>query len=281
MKVKKMVAASSILLAIVCGTGGYIAIKDQQQATEDRKLVEKQLSNVQDIVIKEGESLPDLKEAFADASMIDQTSIQVDIQNVDSTVPGSYDVICTFNDVRGNQGEKIINCEVQPNLAQHVTGMEDITIDCGDVLPVANTEYDSYVESVVRDDSLVDIEEPGTYPITYSVLGTNGEIDNVERLVTVLDNRPEPTPAPTEKPKKAEKTAESGRKTGSSENAEADNGSGAEAPEDLTGNVDASPENDHTVATDDTSNILGYFFALCMATAGAVFALFKKYGQKD
>lgn len=273
MKIKKIIAASSILLAVVCGTGGLIAMRDHQQAIEDQKLVQKQLSGIQDIVIKEGESLPDVKSSFTDASMIDQESIKMDIQNVDSTVPGSYEVICTYNDVRGNPGEKVINCEVQPDLLQHVTGMEDITVDYGENLPPDTTEYDTYVESVVRDDSLVDIKEPGTYPIMYSILGVNGEVENVERLATVLDNRPEPTPVPTEVP--SEDT------TGTQDNKpDKANPSGdalqEEANEGLTGNVEVNPENDHTVATGDTSKMIPYLFTMFAATIGAVFAV----GQK-
>ncbi len=248
-------------------------MRDHQQSIEDRKLVQKQLSGIQDIVIKEGESLPDVKASFADASMIDQESIKMDIQNVDSTVPGSYEVVCTYNDVRGNPGEKVINCEVQPDLLLHVTGIEDITVDYGERLPMDMTEYDTYVEEVVRDDSLVDVQEPGTYPITYSILGVNGEVENVERLATVLDNKPEPTPVPTEVPSE-DGVGTQDNKTGmvdATENEEPE-----ETNEGLTGNVEVSPDNDHTVATGDTSKMIPYLFTMLAATIGAVFAV----GQK-
>lgn len=267
MKAKKMIAASSMLLALVCATGGYITVRDQHQAAKDNALLTQQLSEVEDIVVKEGESLPNLKEAFADASMVDQESIRMDIQNVDSCVPGTYDVVCSFNDVRGNQGEKIIQCEVQPDLVQHVSGLEDLTVDCGGSLSPCDAQYDEYVESVIRDDSMVDLEVPGTYTVSYSILGTNGEIEEVERLVTVLNNKPEPSPTPVPEEKK-DKTAEKKAKDEKKDQ------------EEITGNVEVPKQNDHAVATGDESKTEVCLLSLAVALAGMFWCIVKKYRRE-
>lgn len=228
------------------------------------------MNEIKGIVVKEGESLPDLKEAFSGASMIDQNSIKIDIQNVDSLVPGTYDVVCTFDDVNGNQRKKSIQCEVQPDLIRHVSSLEDLTVDWGESLPVDNTQYDEYVESVIRDDSMVDINVAGSYPLTYSILGTNGEVDEVQRLATVLDkpeSSPTPSPAKTDTKKNSKKKSNDKDKTSSQENANST--TDTEENLNISGNITVPDENDHIVATGDNSSIVIYTWILM---AGAVAA---------
>lgn len=181
-------------------------MKKHQQTVEINTKITKELESLADITVKEGESLPDLSQSFADMEMIDPDSVQYDIQNVDVTVPGTYEVNYTFNDVNGQSREKSISCTVTADLKKHVEGMVDVTTDYGEALPDTSLSHDEYVESVSRDDSAVDITQPGTYPITYEILGKDGSMDSMECLATVLDTRPSPTPTPTAEPKKPKKT---------------------------------------------------------------------------
>ena len=68
-----------------------------------------------------------------------------------ATEPGTYEVNYTFNDSKGEQRTATVKCEVKPELASHVTGMQNITIDKGDPVPTdAGCSFDEY-EMCIRD----------------------------------------------------------------------------------------------------------------------------------
>lgn len=177
---KKLIAGIVIAAAVVCCGGGYVAMQNEKKVKQENVQISEMLDKLPDITVKEGESLPDLKNNIEDTSMIEPDTLKVDIQNVDITVPGTYDVVYSFKDIHGNERSKTVQCKVEANLLDHVYGMDDIETDCGKELPKDETTFDEeYVSSVTRDDSEVDIDTPGTYNITYTVLGTDGRADTM------------------------------------------------------------------------------------------------------
>ena len=66
-----------------------------------------------------------------DSVYIEPDSVAVDIQNVDVTVPGSYEVVYDFKDVQGNNRTKTVTCTVNVDLKKHVQGIEDFTVNYG------------------------------------------------------------------------------------------------------------------------------------------------------
>ena len=185
---KKLIAGIVIAAAVVCCGGGYVAMQNEKKVKQENVQISEMLDKLPDITVKEGESLPDLKNNIEDTSMIEPDTLKVDIQNVDITVPGTYDVVYSFKDIHGNERSKTVQCKVEANLLDHVYGMDDIETDCGKELPKDETTFDEeYVSSVTRDDSEVDIDTPGTYNITYTVLGTDGSMEEADRLAKVLE----------------------------------------------------------------------------------------------
>ena len=274
---KKMFAVMAIVLGLVCGVGGYVAFQNTRQASADNEKIAKEMETIRDVVVKEGESLPQPEDAFAETTMIDKGSIKADIKQVDVTVPGTYEVEYTFQDVKGQQRSKTVSYTVEAKLSEHVSGMDDIQVNYADELPEMNVMYDEYVESVVRDDSAVDTEMPGVYPITYNILGKDGNLETVERNVTVFDTRPSPTPtptpSPTPKPEKEMKELEEIENNDGTE--EAGTADGEEPVE--TGNVEMT-QKDHTVLTGDDTNFAPIIAMICIAAVafGVAFVMLKK-----
>lgn len=194
---KKLIAGVCISLAVVIAASGTIMIKNDRETKAYDKQISMELDSIENITVSEGESLPNMDSIFKDTTLVNLDSVKADIQNVDVTVPGEYEIHYTFLDNKGNEREKTVLCSVQPKLEAHVYGMQDLVTDCGTALPPAELTYDSYVDSVVRDDSQVDIYTPGTYPLTYSILGADGTMEDVDYSATVLETVVEPTPTPT------------------------------------------------------------------------------------
>lgn len=248
MQKKKMLAGIAVVLAVCCVAGGYVAIQNQRKVEAVNASITKELAKIENIEIMEGGSLPDLKSEL-DSEYISPGSVDVDIQNVDVTVPGTYNIVYNFKDVQGNNRTKTVTCTVNVDLKKHVQGIEDFTVNYGEALPESNITYDEYIDSVTRDDSEVDVMMPGSYPVTYAILGTDGRMETEECLATVLDTRPEPTPEPTAPPQPKEKTE--------------------------TGNVEVV-QKDQTVKTSDDAPVIFYTALLMSVFVAAIIFRIKK-----
>lgn len=97
---KKLIAGIVIAAAVVCCGGGYVAMQNEKKVKQENVQISEMLDKLPDITVKEGESLPDLKNNIEDTSMIEPDTLKVDIQNVDITVPGTYDVVYSFKDMQ-------------------------------------------------------------------------------------------------------------------------------------------------------------------------------------
>lgn len=110
---KKLIAGIVIAAAVVCCGGGYVAMQNEKKVKQENVQISEMLDKLPDITVKEGESLPDLKNNIEDTSMIEPDTLKVDIQNVDITVPGTYDVVYSFKDIHGNERSKTVQCKVE------------------------------------------------------------------------------------------------------------------------------------------------------------------------
>lgn len=257
---KKLIAGICLSMAVVLAAGGGILIRNEKETEAYNKQITQELDRIGNITVSEGESLPNMDNLFADAELVNMESLQADIQNVDVTVPGEYEVLYTFLDTKGNERQKSVTCTVTADLESHVYGMDDIVVDYGEDLPPLDVTYDEWVDSVVRDDTQVNTESPGTYPIVYSILGTDGELEEVEYHATVLDTRPEPTatPIPTPSPDQEQGTDLGGQ------------GQAEQAPQ--TGNIEQPIQ--QVVKTGDTTSVLPVVALFTISAAGIALSIF-------
>ena len=226
--------------------------------------------------------------------MIDIDSIQPDISNVYATEPGTYEVNYTFNDSKGEQRTATVKCEVKPELASHVTGMQNITIDKGDPVPTdAGCSFDEYVDSVTLNTEDVDNEEAGTYDISYTILGANGEMKTVDGYTCTVNEvapptptpTPSPTPTPTPEPEEEKPADEENAddETTTNEDTDAEQQDAEETPApagDAVGNVEVQ---NNVVETGDENNIAAIVavIVICLGAAGGVLVYKKKKDTKS
>lgn len=191
------------LVAALCITGlaagGYMIYLKKQEQQKYSEELQSAISKIEQIEVMEGENLPSNEEVLGNNEYINLDTVVADIQRVDVTTPGEYTMAYTFQDTQGTERTIDVPCLVKPELLNHVSGLEDIEIDYGEELPEIDCTYDEYISSVTRSEE-VNSEEPGTYDVTYTILGVNGEMEEVEYVCVVNDTRPSPTPTPTPEP---------------------------------------------------------------------------------
>lgn len=285
---KGLIIAVAAVAVVGIGAGGYLTYqkKAEQEAYEAQMTAT--ISSLPTITMYEKEDLPTIEEEFAGTeSLIDIDSVQPDISNVYASEPGEYEVNYTFNDSKGEQRTATVKCEVKPELASHVTGMQNITIDKGDPIPTdSGCSFDEYVDSVTLNTEDVDNEEAGTYDISYTILGANGEMKTADGYTCTVNEvapptptpTPSPTPTPTPTPEPEKVTDEentSDEATESQENQE-------EVPataEDAVGNVEVQ---NNVVETGDENNIIAIVavIVICLGAAGGVLVYKKKKDTK-
>lgn len=129
---KKLIGGIALALAVTLGAGGYVATQAQQNKEEINEQIEALLDSLEDVTVTEGDSLPDLKSELSTSSLIASDTLEVDIQNVDVTVPGTYEIRYEFEDVNGQDRVKTVTCTVEVDLLEHVEGLKNLTIDQGD-----------------------------------------------------------------------------------------------------------------------------------------------------
>lgn len=261
--------AGAVLLA--AGAGGYTVYqqKAEEKAFEDK--MTKTISGLKPIEVFEKSNLPSVAEQFKGTeSVIDIDSVQPDISNVSTTEPGEYEVKYSFNDVKGNKRTASVKCIVKPELESHVEGLGDIIIDKGDELPTEpECTFDDYVSAVTLNTDSVDKDEAGTYDITYTILGTDGEMKTVDGYVCVVNEVAPPTPTPTPSP--------SPTPTPKPENPTEDSQNGNTQDEDDTA-VGHVIQNEEVVETGDENNLLliGAVIVVCIGAVIGVIVWRKK-----
>ena len=174
---KGLIAVVLVAVLAAGGAGGYTVYQKKVVEKKYEQDMTKTISSLPAITVYEKEDLPSVEEEFKGTeSNINIDSITPDISGVHTSEPGEYDVKYTFKDSHGADRTATVKCTVKPELASHVEGMQDIEIDKGDELPTeSGCTFDDYVSSVTLNTDEVDNEEAGTYDISYTVLGADGE----------------------------------------------------------------------------------------------------------
>ena len=293
---KGLIVAVAAVAVVGIGAGGYLTYQKQAEQKAYEAQMTATISSLPTITMYEKQDLPTVEEEFAGTeNVIDIDSIQPDISNVYATEPGTYEVNYTFNDSKGEQRTATVKCEVKPELASHVTGMQNITIDKGDPVPTdAGCSFDEYVDSVTLNTEDVDNEEAGTYDISYTILGAaNGEMKTVDGYTCTVNEvapptptpTPSPTPTPTPEPEEEKPADEENAddETTTNEDTDAEQQDAEETPApagDAVGNVEVQ---NNVVETGDENNIAAIVavIVICLGAAGGVLVYKKKKDTKS
>ncbi|MDV4149266.1 DUF5011 domain-containing protein [Clostridium sp. AL.422] len=150
------------------------------------------ITGVTDTTIKVGSSL-DLMNGIDAIDAEDgnlKGSIVVTGDKLDTNVPGRYEIIYTVTDSAGN--ETTVKRIVTVYGAPVIIGTEDTTLKVGSEFdPLAgvtakDTEGKELNISISGD--IVDVNKPGKYTVTYTVIDDIGNTTTVKRIVTVYGN---------------------------------------------------------------------------------------------
>lgn len=285
---KGLIIAVAAVAVVGIGAGGYLTYqkKAEQEAYEAQMTAT--ISSLPTITMYEKEDLPTIEEEFAGTeSLIDIDSVQPDISNVYASEPGEYEVNYTFNDSKGEQRTATVKCEVKPELASHVTGMQNITIDKGDPIPTdSGCSFDEYVDSVTLNTEDVDNEEAGTYDISYTILGANGEMKTVDGYTCTVNEVAPPTPTPTPSPTPTPTPTPEPEEATDEENTNDETAEAQENPEEVSATTEDAVGNievqNNVVETGDENNIVAIIavIVICLGAAGGVLVYKKKKDTK-
>lgn len=279
---KKGIIAAIAAIVVAGGVGGgYLYTQKQAEAKAYEEKVSAAISSLAPIEVYENEDLPTISDEFAGTEdVIDINSIEPDISNVYTSEPGTYEVNYTFTDTNGTERTTTVACTVKPELASHVEGMTDIEIDRGDDVPeeAEDITYDEYVDSVTMNTENVDNTIAGIYDISYTILGTDGDMKTVDGYTCTVNEiatpTPSPTPSPTPEPETEEETEiETETETETEIETEADT-------DEAMGNVEVQ---ETVVETGDENNIIAIaaVIVVCIAAAAGVVIYKKKKETKE
>ncbi|MCD2502336.1 DUF5011 domain-containing protein [Clostridium sp. NSJ-145] len=142
-----------------------------------------------EVILKVGETFEPLKEVTAEDSF--GTSLQIDVKNADQVnvqKPGQYPVIYTVRDDAGNEAtkERIVKVYGDPT----IDATDEVILKVGENFEALKevTAKDSFnvnLQINVQDADKVDVQNPGQYPVRYTVRDAAGNEVTKERIVKV------------------------------------------------------------------------------------------------
>lgn len=271
---KGLIAVVLVAVLAAGGVGGYTVYQKKVAEKKYEQEMTKTISSLPPITVYEKEDLPSVSDEFKGTeSIINIDSVTPDISGVHTNEPGEYDVKYNFKDNKGTDRIATVKCTVKPELASHVEGMQDIEIDKGDELPTeSGCTFDDYVSSVTLNTDEVDNEEAGTYDISYTILGADGDMKTVDGYTCTVNEVATPTPTATPKPTA---TPEPETENDVQNEAEGDNAQLEPATDPAVGNVEVQ---NNVVETGDENNIIaiGALIVVCLGAATGVLIYKKK-----
>lgn len=173
-----------------------------QDRDDPRKHVPPNISGTGDITYFIGDPLPDYREGVSAYDLTDgdlTDAIIIDDSDVDYETAGVYPLVYRVTDSDGNTVTKTVNVIVIESSGgttsppvilgatnhTHVSGQAPPDYLAGVVAFDANEGY--LTDLIILDDSAVDYETPGTYPVTMTVSNTTGGQAVVTISVTVIE----------------------------------------------------------------------------------------------
>lgn len=271
---KGLIAVVLVAVLAAGGVGGYTVYQKKVAEKKYEHEMTKTISSLPPITVYEKEDLPSVSDEFKGTEpIINIDSVTPDISGVHTNEPGEYDVKYNFKDNKGTDRIATVKCTVKPELASHVEGMQDIEIDKGDELPTeSGCTFDDYVSSVTLNTDEVDNEEAGTYDISYTILGADGDMKTVDGYTCTVNEVATPTPTATPKPTA---TPEPETENDVQNEADGDNAQLEPATDPAVGNVEVQ---NNVVETGDENNIIaiGALIVVCLGAATGVLIYKKK-----
>lgn len=176
-----------------------VACQDQN---DPRKLVPPSISGAQDITHYIGDPVPDYLGGVSATDLTDgdlTEAIIADDSGVDLETPGVYPLVYRVTDSDGNTVTKTVNVVVIESSSGTTTppiilGATNHTHSIGQEPPdylagvVAFDANEGYLTNlIILDDSAVDYDTPGTYPVTMTVSNTTSGQAVVTITVTVIE----------------------------------------------------------------------------------------------
>ncbi|MCX0365311.1 DUF5011 domain-containing protein [Clostridium perfringens] len=119
--------------------------------------------------------------------------VKVIKNDVNTDIPGKYEVVYEVTDNQGATSTKTITVTVLSNDAPVISGTDNISIKEGDAFDpmagvTATDTEDGNVTDKIKVEGSVDVNKPGKYELTYTVTDSDGNTTTVKRVVTVIAN---------------------------------------------------------------------------------------------
>lgn len=167
------------------------------------------INGISPIVLYEGEMQPDLMDGVmigytTEHNFVDTSVTSTGIEDYKFSQKGYKIEVETSNDVNTNEiGNHLIMyrlvnengdvvyeestvLSIKPDLSQHISGIDNLVFEKSTANNLENNMViDEYIKKVLINDTQVDYDNVGTYPVKFTLIGQDGEVAEVNRTVTI------------------------------------------------------------------------------------------------
>ncbi|HAX73292.1 MAG TPA: chitinase [Firmicutes bacterium] len=153
------------------------------------------LNGVEDITIYVGEAFNPLKNITATDDKDGDLTAQIKVEGtVNVNVAGRYELTYKVSDSEGLTTSKtrVVTVVREPNQAPVLSGIQEITINVGDVFDAlagiqAMDKEDGDLTAQIKVEGTVDVNVAGRYELTYKVTDSDGVTTTAVRIITVKE----------------------------------------------------------------------------------------------
>lgn len=143
-----------------------------------------------DLSVDEGLTIEYLSGVSVTDNKDENPSLQIDDSQVDLEKGGEYEAVYIATDANGNIARETITVTVIPDvLPPVIEGAQDIAIEVGGSISyrkgITVTDDKDDNPKLEIDNSQVDLDTPGDYPVTYTATDRRGNVSSVSITVTV------------------------------------------------------------------------------------------------
>lgn len=155
------------------------------------EVIEGESLKASDIITKVEDESGLVSVSFQKEGSLEGTLDENGIPNIEITYTdvGSIEDAVLATDRYGNTTTASFRVNVKRNLMNHVKGMKDLTVEEGTVVDwLEHISYDDKIKTVIYNSSHVE-NKPGTYPLVYTIIGTDETVMEEEIQVTVTKKK--------------------------------------------------------------------------------------------